>query len=371
MMISYINDSLSGGLSPKKTEVSKSSSFNRMLTETAASLSGKSQPIPGRTETQCSGSQQESPETQLVKIGTISSKNPTVSDLLIQNSALKDECWDIIYNQRNNGKEYTRIRVGTDIYLNPDTKELLWGDAIQKTAGSPMAAGVSPGTHNPAAAVPDHEQGWLAADDATMMPEAKADGLSEKLVKAVLPMIGKGYSDVDCFELLVNGLNKIGIRYGGRNGLGRKLIDMALGKGLPMNAYLTGEGLIQASGSKVYGKSFNRVDDPKGQAGKLIEEIAPYLEKGAILSFSMESRGHTGIVSSKDGSWTYINSGVMDNPVTGTKPRKGVGEENLIREIENWFEQAARRNESLVVTLGKLNRHKLAAFGKKKDLTVS
>jgi hypothetical protein len=176
---------------------------------------------------------------------------------------------------------------------------------------------------------------------------------------------------MDCYELLVNGLSRMGIRYHGRNGLGREMIAGARDRGLPMNAYLNGEGLIRYSGSETYRKSLYKVSDPIGQARQVMDEMAAHLEKGSILSFSIESRGHTGIVSSRDGAWTYINSGVMDNPVGHRTTAKGVGEENLAREIENWFRLAARKNESLIITLGKLNQNKLAAYEAGGDTVVS
>jgi hypothetical protein len=193
--------------------------------------------------------------------------------------------------------------------------------------------------------------------------ESEPRTLNAGLVDAVEPMIGKSYAEMNCYELLVNGLSRMGIQYYGRGGLGHQMMTGAMDRGLPMNAYLNGEGLVRFSGSETYRKSLFTVSDPVGQARQVMGEIAAYLEKGSILSFSTESRGHTGIVSSRNGDWTYINSGVMDNPVGEKATRKGVGEESLAREIENWFRLAARKNESLVITLGKLNQNKLAAYG--------
>lgn len=373
MMINQINGNLAAGLLSVKTDGLRSSSFNRVLTEMTASLSEKLQRIDGRIETPHTASEQNSGTGKLVKIGTITSKNPTVSNLLIRNPEFKKECWNIIHNGRNEGKEYRCIRTGTDIYINPDTKELLWGDMIEKNSSAPVVADTPQSMAKPEAA--EIPRSLLTekpiVHQASTGSGEPPDRLSESLVKAIEPMIGETYSDINCFELLVSGLSRLGIRYGGRGGLGRKLMARAMDNGLPMNAYLNGEGLIEFSGSKVYGKSFFRVSDPAGQARKVIEEMAPHLEKGSILSFSTESRGHTGIVSSKNGAWTYINSGVMDNPVSGTLARKGVGEEKLNQEIENWFQLAARRNESLVITLGRLNPNKLAAFEKNREQMMS
>lgn len=291
-----------------------------------------------------------------VKIGTITSKNPTVSNLLIGNSALKKDCWNIIYAEQNRDKAYTRIPAGTDIYYDPSTRELLWGDMMEKRMGGTTTA-------------PPAEMSETLAPVETAAPpvsggtEAGGDALSGNLVDAVRSMIGKTYSDVNCYELVVSGLDKMGIRYYGRDGLGNRMITGALENGLPENAYLNGEGLIQYSGSESYRKAFMRVSDPEAQAKEVMAEMAGYLESGSILAFSTESRGHTGVVSNRDGAWTYINSGNMDHPVNTAATSKGVGEESLAREIEDWFRLAAGKDESLVITVGKLNSSKLAAYG--------
>jgi hypothetical protein len=94
----------------------------------------------------------------------------------------------------------------------------------------------------------------------------------------------------------------------------------------------------------------------------LLKEIEPHLEKGQILSFSIHSRGHTGIVSRANDTWTLINSGKMDHTLNSTNLPKGVGEESLAAEVRDWFELARTRRESLRVTLGKLNEQQLLTY---------
>jgi len=94
----------------------------------------------------------------------------------------------------------------------------------------------------------------------------------------------------------------------------------------------------------------------------VLKEIEPYLEKGQILSFSIHSKGHTGIVSRTKNAWTLINSGELDNSVRSTALPKGVGEESLEAEIRDWFELAKSCGESLRITLGRLNEKKLVSF---------
>jgi hypothetical protein len=101
------------------------------------------------------------------------------------------------------------------------------------------------------------------------------------------------------------------------------------------------------------------VENVEKTAGRIYDEMAPYLQKGYILSFSTPNRGYTGIISQHDLTWSFINSGHLDNQVNQTRSAKGVGEEDLTREIRNWCRVAARRSESLMITLGRLQAEKL------------
>ena len=166
---------------------------------------------------------------------------------------------------------------------------------------------------------------------------------------------------MNCFELVAQGLEGAGIRYYGRNGLGERLVKMATEKGLSSNHYLTGEGLIETSGSPIYSKSIQKIRNSKTEAREVYQELKPFLHEGLILSFSTPTRGHTGIVSQRGQNWTYINSGHMDHRLEGRTSR-GVGEEFLSAEIRNWFRLAANRKESLQITVGRLDEDKLRAF---------
>lgn len=349
MVIGQISSNPSAVPSPRSADGNESYSFSKVLSEKASELVPEAQAADTRIETASRGTVPDLPAANPVKIGTITSKNPTVSDLLVQNPDLKEDCWNIIFSRLNRDKAYTRISNGTDIYYDPATRELLWGDMMNRyedrSARPPIASKID------------------SASPAARGSETVAGRPAESLADAVRPLMGKTYADVNCYELLVDGLRKMGVRYYGRDGLVHRMITGAREKGLPMNAYLNGEGLIRFSGSETYRKALFKVSDPVRQARQVIDEIAAHLEKGSILSFSTESRGHAGIVSNKNGSWTYINSGVMDHSVDAAVTAKGVGEESLEREIENWFQLAAQRNESLVITLGKLSQNKLAAYG--------
>ena len=282
----------------------------------------------------------KSEKPDLVELGTVSNNNPTVSHLLVRSSQFKNDCWKIIHGNINRNKEFTKIQAGTKIYINPETKELIWN--------------TKEASHNNVAS----NQAWINDDPDSIAPEP----YSEKLANAMTPYFGKSYDEIDCYELLVNGLKDIGVPYTGPNGLKTKLVSMASTKGLPKNAYLNGEGITQVLGAKIYTKVVTPGKNTEKEANDFYNNIKPYLKKGYILSFSTPGKGHTGIINQKDGDWTYINSGHLDNMVDQANTENGVGEEYLKNEIKNWFFLAKERKESLSITLGKLNSRKMTQF---------
>ena len=175
---------------------------------------------------------------------------------------------------------------------------------------------------------------------------------------------------MNCFELVVQGLEELGIQYYGRGGLGERLVKMATENGLSINHYLSGEGLIETSGSQIYAKSVPKVRNSKKEALRLYQEVKPLLQEGMILSFSTPTRGHTGIISRREQDWTYINSGYMDHRIEG-RASKGVGEEFLNAEIRNWFRLAAERTEPLQITVGRLEEDKLQAFSRGEQVSLA
>ncbi|MBF0258545.1 MAG: hypothetical protein HQK62_06855 [Desulfamplus sp.] len=185
---------------------------------------------------------------------------------------------------------------------------------------------------------------------------------------AVREFMGKDYSKMDCYELVVGGLTNMGVKYRGHGGLGRHLIDKAISQGLSRNHYLTGEGLMAATGYSVYNKTVLSVKNPFAQAESVMKEMEKVLKEGQILSFSTRTRGHTGVISKKDGIWTFINSGYMDNNISGKNGIKQVGEEILSKELENWFKLAVSRKDGLKITLGNIDIAKLATY--REDKTI-
>lgn len=290
-------------------------------------------------------SRQGAPDQALVSLGKVTRKSPNVSSLLIRNRVYKGDCWRILHSQVNRDKPFTRIRAGTEVFLDPKTREILWGKMLKGRGAS-------------AAATASAQRGDPQSNGTS---PALAD-FSERLVGAVKPLVGRPYGEMNCYELLIKGLTNLGVRYEGPGGLGRRLMGMAREQGLPRYAYFNGEGLIAASGSPVYAKTLFQVRSPEKEASRFLNEIEPYLEKGQILSFSIHSRGHTGIVSRTNDTWTLINSGEMNHPLHSTRLAKGVGEESLAAEVRDWFELAKARRESLRITLGTLNEQKLLTY---------
>ena len=179
------------------------------------------------------------------------------------------------------------------------------------------------------------------------------------LADAVRPFIGTSYTEIDCYGLIVRGLMNQGVQYHGHGGLREKLENLALLDGLPNNAYLTGEGLVEKAGTKIFSNSIRRISNTREESDKIYSEIIPYLREGLILSFSTTTRGHTGIISKRDDDWTYINSGVIDNQIFSGEVSERVGEEFLKAEITNWIVLASSRKEPLTVTLGQIDENQL------------
>lgn len=278
---------------------------------------------------------------QQILLGKIDASNNTVSHLLMNHPQFKDQTWQLLNNSVNINKSFNRIPAGAEVFIQPGSGEIKWTGGEQTHSATPvLAATLMKKVHL------QHEFTEY------QMPAAD-------LIEAVQPFIGKSYKDIDCYELLVNGLRRMDIPYEGKDGLFTKLTAMAKEKGLPLNAYLNGEGIVKAAGSLVLSKSYPRMGNWKDDATTLIREMEPLLDKGQILSFSTEKRGHTGIVSQQNDQWTFINSGRLDNSLTENNVSRGVGEEILQDEIRNWFRSAHTNGESLSVTLGQLEQGKI------------
>jgi hypothetical protein len=157
-------------------------------------------------------------------------------------------------------------------------------------------------------------------------------------------------------------LEKNGIRYYGKDGVGSALIGKAKMEHKPSNHFLTGEGLTRLLSSDTV------TLDVRGESLQQTWEILePRLKEGAILSFSSHRAGHTGIVGLRDGRWVFINSSGR----LGDKSSYRVKEEDLEGEIRSWLEKVRKEKGSLSITLGQVDRELAAAYRKPESLTMA
>ena len=287
-----------------------------------------------------------SPETlaQAVCIGEISQSRPTVSHLLIHHPDYRQECWQIIHSEQNRNRPYRKIEAGTRIFIDPTNLRIFWNDpesAVVHRAGNRF---------------------FPVAEISENVSSMEKEDFSNRFVRAIRQNLGLTYEEVDCYELIVQGLRQLGYRYGGPGGLKEELVNMAVTNQEPVNTYFSGEGLVASAGTADYMKLYDGFSDFSGDAGRIMDEIASVIQPGQILSFSTPSRGHTGIISAAGGQWTFVNSGILDHDIGESAPRKGVGEETLVSEIYNWIKLAARKKEPLVLTLGHLEEDKLEKY---------
>ncbi len=296
-----------------------------------------------------------------VRLGAISKENPTVSHLLISNPEYGGDCWKIIHSAVNAHKDFCSLQEGENIFVDPATQEILWGEQT-----GPVLTGASPdrdvAPRPPDDPVPKHEPS-INPTESKGPPVAGRTGRGKNSLATVLkPYIGTPYKSLNCYELVVAGLGNMGVQYGGRGGLQTHLIRAAAGAGLPANAYLTGNGLIDAASTTVFDQTLTDVEGALSRTDQLWKDLAPRLEEGLLVSFTTGRKGHTGVISRYGDQWTFLNSGVIDHDVRSDGRKKGVAEEDLKSEIANWLRRAKHQGTPLRVTLGRLDSEKLAVF---------
>ncbi len=283
--------------------------------------------------------------SQLQYLGRITDKNPTVSSLMVKNADLGKRCWSIIHKGKNQSKPFEKISPGTAIYIDAQTHEIHWDS--QETASPKERKSGIPNA--------------LPYPTLSEMGKKSRHFLSDRLESSVRSYLGKPYAEINCYELVIRGLKHAGIQYSGKDGLKYRLVQKAINEGRPTNSYLTGEGIIKTTASEVYSKTLKQISHPDQATQDIIKEVAPLLSNGQILSFSTSTKGHMGIISNNGSVWTFINSGYLDNQFGVRRMKKGVGEENLAAEIDNWVRLAAKRKEPLQISIGTVSGTKLAA----------
>ncbi|MGM0539892.1 MAG: hypothetical protein ACQERT_11885 [Thermodesulfobacteriota bacterium] len=353
-------------------------------------LSGRFQSALWAEQAQTAAAESEKKNPSLVHLGQLSAEDPTVSHLLVRNPDYTSDCWSIVHNSMNQTKSFRQLLPGQDVWLNPDTQEIIL-DGERQDSGH-MDADIKNASRAPDRAPENDPFNGSSSDNSTKPPESPdyparptpADFLSPafsftdptledknqpqassafSLSQAVAAYRGQPYSSLDCYELVVQGLKDLGLKYSGQQGLQKALIQEAKANNLPLNALLTGEGLISSLGQPVAETSFTpEKDGVRQQAEKVLASWQDRLEPGMILSFSTRNRGHTGVLSSHQNQLTFINSGQIDNSIHPGENGQQVGEEDLLNELVNWMQRAAEEKSHLQITVGRLEKEKIAAY---------
>lgn len=344
-----------------KPIVSSASSFSEALDQSmgvrseAKSTAASQIRKPDRTP--------EKRATQPVSLGRLGPEARTVSHLLIRHEVYGKRCWSIIKSELNRSKEYASIPAGSEVLIDPDTEEISW-----KRPGQEALAATPPKEEQAAALSSEIVQAGarekLKDTPGSSSAEAAAPSapLPEKFVRALRHYIGTPYRQLDCYELVVKGLEQLGLQYRGQDGLQAHLIAQARDSNLPLNAFLNGEGLIDSAGQVLYDRTFSLGGSRQSQHRKIWKELEPLLEPGSLISFSTRDSGHTGLIARREGKWTLINSGRMDHDLQSGRVSQRVGEEGLEQEINNWLSKARRSRGSLSIKLGRLDTTKMARF---------
>lgn len=161
----------------------------------------------------------------------------------------------------------------------------------------------------------------------------------------------------NCYEFVAGILEDNGIAYYGNNGVGSALLKKARSLGIRQNSFLTGEGITSLLCDNPVQVHVPQVTD--NSFSEIWEKIEPYLKKGAILSFSSQHFGHTGIIENDAGEWTYINS----SGSAGNNKKYRVLKEDLKHEIHSRLQRAKREQTFLSITLGSVNHDLAVRFG--------
>ena len=381
MQVNYIDNIIQSGSEVfQLTETGKSSQFQTLFQEKITP------PGDNLLASEISATEKNS-ENQRVCLGTLSPEHPTVSHLLYASSH-KDKCWNILAREVNADKPFTRIPSGTPIFMDTHTSEILWGSSVSETPGNMSNLKKQIPENKPPVTpmTPDRNMdvgGNITPSDflfenvienttisPSVIPE-KLEPSSLGLDEAVGAFIGTSYSRMNCYELVVGGLKRMGVQYGGAHGLSRHLVQQAYREGKSSYSLHSGEGLIRAIGSDVFMETIPRVTRVNSQARAVMKKITDVLQEGQILSFSTPTRGHTGVISKKGENWTFINSGVMDHNMAGKNGGKAVGEERLNEEIKNWLRRAQKEGNALTITLGEVDSTKLSRFQRKPTVSLS
>ena len=208
-------------------------------------------------------------------------------------------------------------------------------------------------------------QGTQLAAPETLL---QAQGSINSLAATVSPLtlsLRKRFPNKDCLEFLAGVLEVNGIDYYGKRGVAGTLIHKARLRGESPNSYLTGEGVTSLLCNRPVTVHIEKVT--RDSQAEIWDKIEPHLRRGAILSFSSQYFGHTGIVDRVNGRWVYINASNSE----GKGNTYQVVEEDLKGEIGDWLRRAQTKNTFLSATLGTVDKDLATRFSKSHPLIRS
>lgn len=327
---------------------------------------------------------------QLISIGTISNKVPTVSQLLANDRRFSGYQWEITLAGINRDKPYTELPPGTQVSLNPENLELVFNAASQAgTTGAAQPAGPSPTapvTHeakpvplpgpaketgltplkeneHPAAPAtgPANEEAKVqtAAENQPTAPKfvrtnQEALPLGDMLAFSAGLMVGKPSKEVNSYQLLLQGLASRGIEYKGDKGLQANLARLAVLMGEDRTALQNVDGILKIAGEPVYAKTIGP-QAGKAQLAALDKEMAPHLRNGLIMTLATPTMHQSGILSSLDNKWTLINAAdrlvdevPLDKKIAELHTRAAAHNENLTVKASSLREDTLRKLKALV-----------------------
>ncbi len=322
----------------------------------------------------------EPDSNKLIKIGTLNKDMPTISQLLKDDKRFDGLHWDIILADINSDKPFKTLSSGTQVSINPENLELLFNvsDSAEKITQAPLSNEVTtpiksamaeslkiekhvlkdlaplPSRPEPVIEKTGVNLGQIpvslttelakevkeiaalkSSQPAAVYQQAKKEDapvlFNDKLVSSARQMIGRSSAEVDNYDLLVNGLEAQGISYEGKGGLKENLGHLASLSWLDESDFQNVEGILRIGGETLYIKNMAKEATPE-QLTDLTDKMGHYMEKGQIVTMSTSTMKQSGIVSSREGNWTLINSNSMANEnssVTGRTMR--VDEVSLIQ----------------------------------------
>lgn len=168
------------------------------------------------------------------------------------------------------------------------------------------------------------------------------------------------FAKKDCYEFLAAMLENNGIKYYGPGGVASTLVQRAKGLGKNPYALFSGEGVTELLCSRPVNITIDKVS--KNSLEDIWNKLEPHLKEGAILSYSSDQFGHTGLVGKENGNWVYVNS----SGKRGDKSSYRILREDLKSEIEGWLKRATRKRTFLEITLGNVDKNIAQNFSENK-----